>query len=490
MKGIVKEHLMKFWKNTINNFFCFFSKINKDFLVKATPFVLISYFLLLLMPYIFAPVPSLYSFFLKSSVNLTLRLFATLIVFTFSVLVFLRFKPKINLKYLYFSLVLIAILILSLIISPKTYKSVITHDPYDFETLVMYEIGFVDLISGFASCVIDMIFGLLFVFVLPSICKKQNLKPFLFFIFGFIVFECLFSLIFEFNKYIATLSAGSSAYGGYEIDISGSFISKNQFGSFLVIGFLAGFVISRWYYKNLKTFKIIIYSCLCLIGIVIIFSLCKTAILSLIVFFVPYIIWHIRQLIINRKNICIIILLSAAAFVIIFIILIMATPLGDIGIFEKIKNGIKTLFIDSFSTAKESRYAAWILSISTLFNYHIVLGYPKGSLQYVLSIGTNGYAVYPHNGFIQQMLCYGLFGLFVLFFLYGFIFKRIKDLDDKAERRLWISLLLSAFIFMMTETEVVLMSASLLTFGYNVLLSSIAIMKKKNLKEHYYEVQI
>ena len=244
------------------------------------------------------------------------------------------------------------------------------------------------------------------------------------------------------------------------------------------------------YYKNLKTFKIIIYSCLCLIGIVIIFSLCKTAILSLIVFFVPYIIWHIRQLIINRKNICIIILLSAAAFVIIFIILIMATPLGDIGIFEKIKNGIKTLFIDSFSTAKESRYAAWILSISTLFNYHIVLGYPKGSLQYVLSIGTNGYAVYPHNGFIQQMLCYGLFGLFVLFFLYGFIFKRIKDLDDKAERRLWISLLLSAFIFMMTETEVVLMSASLLTFGYNVLLSSIAIMKKKNLKEHYYEVQI
>lgn len=466
------------------------NKINKDFLVRITPYVLISYFALLLLPYIFAPISSLYYFFLKTSVNLTLRLFATLIISIFSVFVFIRFRPKIEKKYLYFSLGLIFILILSLIISPKTFRSVITHDPYAYETLVVYEIGLIDLLSGLASCIVDILFGLLFVFILPCVCTKQRLKPFLLFVLGFMVFECLFSIGFEFKKYIATLSAGDSAYGGYEIDISGSFISKNQFGSFLIIGFLSGFFASHWYYKNSKIFKIIIYSCLSLIGIVTVFSLCKTAILSLSLFFIFLFILRIRKLIKEKRVAQIIAIISTFLLVVIFIILVMATPLGTIGIFSKIQKGLKILFVDSFSTAKESRYIAWFLSISVLFNYHLVIGYPKGSLQYVLRIGTNGYVIYPHNGFIQQALCYGLFGLFVLFFLYSFILKRIKWLDNKNEKRIWMSLLLSAFIFMMTETEVILMSSSLLTFGFNVLLSSIPVTEVKKMKEHYYEIQV
>ncbi|MBR0439800.1 MAG: hypothetical protein IJK27_03515 [Bacilli bacterium] len=466
------------------------NKINKDFLIRITPYILISYFALLLLPYIFAPIPSLYYFFLKTSVNLTLRLFATLIISIFSVSVFIRFRPKIDKKYLYFSLGLILILILSLIISPKTYRSVITHDPYAYETLVVYEIGLIDLLSGFASCVVDMFFGLLFVFVLPCVCTKQSLKPFLLFVFGFMVFECLFSIGFEFKKYIATLSAGDSAYGGYEIDISGSFISKNQFGSFLIIGFLSGFFASHWYYKDSKIFRIIIYSCLSLIGMVTVFSLCKTAILSLFLVFVFLFTLRIRKLIKEKRVAQISFIILTFLLVVIFIILVMATPIGTIGIFSKIQKGIKILFVDSFSTAKESRYIAWLLSISTLFNYHLVIGYPKGSLQYVLRIGTNGYVIYPHNGFIQQVLCYGLFGLFVLFFLYSFILKRIKWQDNKNEKRMWISLLLSAFVFMMTETEVILMSSSLLTFGFNVLLSSIPVAEIKKMKEHYYEIQV
>ena len=466
------------------------NKINKDFLVRITPYILISYFVLLLLPYIFAPMSSFYYFFLKTSINLTLRLFATLIISIFSVFVFIRFRPKIDKKYLYFSLGLIFILILSLIVSPKTYRSVITHDPYAYETLVVYEIGLIDLLSGLASCVVDIFFGLLFVFILPCVCTKQSLKTFLLFVFGFMVFECLYSIGFEFKKYIATVSAGESVYGGYEIDISGSFISKNQFGSFLIIGFLSGFFASRWYYKDSKIFKFVIYSCLSLIGIVTVFSLCKTAILSLSLFFVSLFSLRIRKLIKGKRVAQISIIVSIFLLVIIFIILVMATPLGTIGFFSKIQKGLKTLFVDSFSTAKESRYIAWLLSISMLFNYHLVIGYPKGSLQYVLRIGTNGYVIYPHNGFIQQALCYGLFGLFVLFFLYSFILKRIRLQDNKNEKKMWISLLLSSFIFMMTETEVILMSSSLLTFGFNVLLSSIPVGKSKKMKENYYEFQV
>ena len=466
------------------------NKINKDFLVRITPYILISYFVLLLLPYIFAPMSSFYYFFLKTSINLTLRLFATLIISIFSVFVFIRFRPKIDKKYLYFSLGLIFILILSLIVSPKTYRSVITHDPYAYETLVAYKIGLIDLLSGLASCIVDMLFGLLFVFILPCAFTKQSLKPFLLFVLGFMVFECLFSIGFEFKKYIATLSVGDSAYGGYEIDISGSFISKNQFGSFLIIGFLSGFFASRWYHKDSKIFKIIIHSCLSLIVIVTVFSLCKTAILSLSLFLVFLFTIRIRKLIKEKRILQISVIVSTFLLVIIFIILVIATPLGTIGIFSKIQKGLKILFVDSFSTAKESRYIAWLLSISMLFNYHLIIGYPKGSLQYVLRIGTNGYVVYPHNGFIQQVLCYGLFGLFVLFFLYSFILKRIKSLKNKDEKRIWISLLLSAFIFMMTETEVILMSGSLLTFGFNVLLSSIPVTEIKKMKEYYYEIQV
>lgn len=463
--------------------------ITKESLIKATPYVFICYFVLLLFPYIFAPVSNLYSFFLRTPINLGLRGLALILIVCFSLLVYLKFKPGIEKKYFIFCLILIVILLLSLLISPKSYSSIITHEPYHYETLVFYRIGFISLFSGFISCISDMIFGFLFIFIFPHVCNKQNLKPFLMFVFIFIVLECLFSIVFEFKKYISTLSGGDSAYGGYEINISGSFISKNQFGSFLVIGYIAGFLSLKWYFNDQRVMKILLIFCLILIGGVTVLSLCKTAIVSLVLFSIPLIFAGIRQTIKNKKYFAFAIAISAVLLIIAAIVFVILKPNNQFTFLNRIQNGIRTLFINSFSEAKESRYIAWFLSISTLLNYHMVIGYPKGSLQYVLKIGTNGYATFPHNGFIQQVLCYGLFGLFVLFYLYSFIFKRIHYLNKK-EKALWIALLLSVFIFMMTETEVVLMSGSLLTFGFSVILSSLPNIQKSKIMENYDEVTI
>ena len=414
-----------------------------------------------------------------------------LIISCYSVLVFLKFKPTIKFEYLLFCAGLITILIVSLIVSPKSYSSILTHNPYMYETLVFYEIGAIDLLSGFASCIVDMLFGFLFIFILPCVCNKNNLKIFLLFVFTFVILECFYSIIFEFKKYVITI-VGDSAYGGYEIDISASFITKNQFGPFLVIGFIAGFFSVRWYYSSHRVLKPLFYSFLSLIGVVVLFSLCKTAIVSLILFLAPFVVnWFIKNT--KDKNFKpIIVVASTFTVFVLFIIVVMFSPLGQVVFFSNIKKVIKSLFVDSFKVAKESRYITWYLSMSALFNYHILIGYPKGSLQYVLRIQTNGYAIYPHNGFIQQTLCYGLFGLFVLFYLYYFLLKRLSRVEDKSNRRLWIALLLSSLVFMTTETEVIIMSSSLLTFGYNILLCSIPLLKKPiiNKKEAYYEINI
>lgn len=456
-------------------------------LSKLFPYVLIFYFVICLLPYIFAPYPTLYWFFVSSSINLPLRLISSAIFVAFSFLVIIQKRPSFNRFYLIGASLLLVILTLSVFISPRNYTDIIPNSVYAYKTFVNYHVGLIDLLGGYASCIIDLIFSYLFLFILPLVSNKKNIKPLLIFVFFFVLFECFYSIIFEKQKYIDTFFGNNNAYAGYDIDISGTFISKNQFGAFLIMGFISGFILERWFIKK-RIIKVLDIISLVFISLITIASLCKTAMVSLIFFGLSYFILLLVHLIKKKKIKTLLALLTSFVFVVVAILCISLTGLKNIGFFKILSNFITKLLYKSFGIAFEERFITWAASLSIFKGYHIVLGYPKATLTYALKVGTSGNNGVAHNGFIQQLLYYGIFGLIFLIFIYYTLIKRFKYTTlSIRDRGVYFSALLSVLAFMLTETEILIMSSSLLVFLFNIIFTTIPIT---NVKEKLNEVKI
>lgn len=462
-------------------------KVPKAFLCNAFPYIIICYFVLLLTAYVFKPIPVLYDFFGRQSVSLVIRLIASLAFVVYGFLVLVVYRIKLNKIYCFTSLGLVFLLVLSLLVSPRVYSSILNNGTYAYYTFVKYTIGIIDLLSGFSSCIIDLIFGLMFLLVLPYVASKESAKPFVYLIFVFVIFECFFSIIYDFNKYREVFS-GNTKVSGYDINIAGSFNSKNQFGPFLIMGFCAGFLLLFWY-KHKLVWKALISTGIILIGIISILSLCKTALVSMLVFCIPMLAYLYLYCKKRHKEKTYFIVLGIAIFALV-ILIILLNFFGNVPFLSLISKGFNVIFGDAFVKGLNTRFTAWAFSISTLGNYHAILGYPKGTLQYVLKIGTGGFVIYPHNGFIQQLLCFGIFGLFLLFFSFYLLFKRFSYIKEKSDKYLLISLFASILIFMFTETEIILLSASLLTFFFNISFSTLLNQNYKFRKELNYEIKI
>lgn len=449
--------------------------IDENLINKLFPYIILVYFLLCLLPYISVPILPLYHFLIKSPVNIILRFVSSFIFVVYFALVFIIKQPKISKLYLLCSSFIFLIISISLFVSPREYSSIVNTPPYAYSTLFAYQIGWIDLMGGFASSIVDLIFGYLFIFVLPCIATKDNLKIIVYTILFISLLEILYSLIVEYKKYSEILYKGNSDYGGYDIDIRSTFISKNQFGAFLFMGFVSGFVAIDWY-CNKRIFKIFICCITFFIAMAIILTLCKTAIISMVVFLLFYFVFLIYGLIKKRKFRILIPVIVGLSLLGIFVIVLCTTNLHNLGLFKNVVSLLNSTFIKAF----EDRFYTWSVSLKMLNSYHIILGYPKGTLLYALSMNTNNHNSFAHNGFIQQSLYYGLFGFLFLILIYVILIVRIVHWKTQiVNKKIYISTLISVFAFMMTESEIFIISSSLLVYLFNLIFTTIPFSGKE-----------
>lgn len=451
---------------------------------------IIVYFFLLVLPYCLAPLRQVYLFLDNQFVNISLRAVASLLMVSLSTLIYIKHKPPLNKPYLVLTGLLVVCLFLSSICTKPTFSSLITHNPYVYMTFVSYNVGSIEILGGIASCLIDLIFGYSFLFILPIVANNKTIKRFIMVVIVFVVFEILYSLVFEFDKYVATLSGGGS-YGGYDIDIRATFISKNQFGAFLIMGFICS-LLSLHLYSESKIWKAIFIACCIIISIISLLSLCKTAIMSLILFGIPYVFYLFASLFKKHKYKVLTIIGTSTAAFILFLIILSLTSLHSVPGFKQIYNLFSVTLANGFKIALEERIVTWAYSLQIFNGGHIVYGYPKATVYYALNIGTNGNNMYAHNGFIQQLLYYGLMGPIILFFSYYVIFKRIRQVGDVKMRIFYISVFFAVFSFMMTETEILTVSSSLLVFVFNIIYTTLKIDNHKQdiFERRMYEITI
>ena len=456
-------------------------------LEKLFPILLITYFSICLLPYIFAPIPKIYFFLVSTAVHSFLRALSALVFFFFYLLVYFRKKPKFDKLFLILSALIVFVSTISLIVTPKTYSTNLSNSVYSYGTRVYFEVGGLELASGFFSMLVDLTFGLVFLFLLPIVANKENIKPFLIFVVVLMFLECIFSLVFEKNSYLATIQGHDSSYAGYDINIKASFVSKNQFGAFLVMAFISSFLITIWY-KNNKLLQVFYIFSNMLFVLISILSLCKTAIISILFFAFTYLFFYIVSLIKKRKY-KIVLFLSAGLLVALVLFLVISfTDLKTFPVFKNVYNLIDNILIKAFKVAYIERIYTWLLSLSVLNNYHLLIGYPKGCLQVILKIGTDGNNSVSHNGFIQQTLYYGIIGLFLLIYCIFILFRRINQGSTSIKNRgVYYAIFLCVFSFMITETEIIILSSSLLVFLFNIIFTTVPLPSKK---KEIYEVKI
>ena len=443
------------------------TNLGEDYFKRIIKVVIILYFVLTLLPYIFSPIPFLTSIFTNTFVNLILRGVSFLLLVIVSFFTVVRKKPHIPLFYLCCSALLIIFCFLSIFFTKTTFHEVYDNLPYLYKTELTYKVGTISLISGFVSNVIDLAAGFIFLFIFPLVLKKEDIILLLKIVFFFTVAECLFSLIFEYRKYIDTIF-GNDNYNGYGIDIRASFVSKNDFGAFLIIGFVSSLFLL--FYTAEKQ-KIIYLIGTILISLISVLSLCKTAIIAIFVSLIILTIFYIRKLIVNRSYKKITVICSTVLIVILALVIILSLK-SDIKLISKFKDFIQNRFFGALSKAFSDRINTWIPSLKIMHGHTYFIGYPKGSLYYAITISSNGAYHYPHNGFIQQFLCFGFLGVVLLLYSYSIICKRISKVRHNSWiYKMLIIVFLVSIVFMTTETEIVIMSSSALVYVFNIILS-------------------
>lgn len=395
----------------------------REFLDRFSPFLLVGYFVLTYVPYFVGRFSPLLSFFNSYDVYYRSALSLIFIIITLS-----NYLLSNNRKVTY--LLLFIVVCFYFVIGALCVPSSITvrhifsnsHSIID----VSLNVGFKDLVVGLLNSFFDVYFCFyLLVFGITAINKK-TIKIFLLFVFISSIIESFLTFILDASSYRTLFSL--SFDNVYDLNISGTFQSKNGLGFLLFQGVLSSFFLINQIDKKWK--KIIYILGLVLIMIVSLLSFCKTsAIISFFgsLSFALSSIFKNKTKIIKRIIYALIILLFIAFFALIMFVPQLTTIKGIGGVVLSIKNTVL------------ERVQIWYEATYLLEMPQIFIGYSKGVSGYLLHLVDETLSSYYfHNGFVTILVNYGLIGLIAYIFIVSSIYKRSKYLNDNLHKIYYI----------------------------------------------------
>jgi O-antigen ligase len=435
------------------------------------PFI-ITYFLLVSLPYFAYNVPVIGPFVSSGNTKLLFRGLVIALFIVYALLINFVLSLKVHWRWIFlFSIIAVTSLFIP-IFSPTFLVSSYQDPQYLYWTISSVSVGYYDIVSSFISLCFDLIFAYCFMFILPYCLRKRSqiiwcALPLII----LMVVECAYSLYAERDIYKEILSGHYSDYGGYDLVIKATFGSKNDFGDFLLQAFLSCVLCFMFMFKRKRKWFFLIPGVL--FTVMSLLSLCKTAILGILFFalvaFIMWIVYTFKKKVVRNTIIC-----SIIAFLFIAFIVFMAFPqIHDANsLFQKVYSFFNTLIFDSAKKTIDERAELWSLSFNMMRGPSIFFGYGKTISNYNLYALSGETNRWFHNGFIMIYCSYGIIGLTIYLLGICYVFLRILN-TIKFNKTLGISFLaifLSFFVLTMSEQVIMLISGSANVFAYNFIL--------------------
>ena len=433
------------------------------------------YYFVGLLSYITYPIKSIYKMLVSTSIlAIFLRAFLCLLVVLYSIIIVIKYKPKIKWNWLIIFSFSLLMTLVSILISPMTYEYLYVESLYKVVHAVRINPGLPKTIVMFLSSIADFTFAFCILFILPNVINDK--RKLLFLLLPIIVIclaECCYSFLVERDCYLYMLSHPDDPFGGYGNEVGASFGNKEDWGAFLMISISSSVASIIFLGKSKKELilKILIGLCIIVFSVFVLLSLCKTAILALLLFSCILIFGVVNYFHNNYKKLFI---FSCIFLVIVFAFIICLFATGGLGIsvLSKFINYFQKLIIERSGSAIEGRSALWLNYLENVRGYNLFFGMGKTYVNaYTRSLVKSGQSLI-HNGFAFFFAAYGLFGFLILISLILIILKNIIHVwnDSKILVFVLLAIFSSSLIFMLAEAEVLVVSSSTPIFVYNLLL--------------------
>ena len=454
------------------------SEKGKRIITFIGPFVLLVYLLIGISAYINWFPGSAKFFYASSTSGIIFRIFSTILIVAYSLMVLFINDQKIKIKWVIVFGLLLVMCLVSIFVGEHHFYFTYKTSLYGFLTSKEITVGYRTLLSMYLSSFSDFACAYCFIFALPFCLKdKKSVLILTISVVIFMIAQCGYSLLFERAKYVAMLTKGSDAFSGYNVVIGAMFGDKQEFGAFLAVGFACS--VFSLYLIDFKKAFFIVLKIICILSLPLFFAIsllsgCKTATLSEIFICIFCLIgFLIKWFRINKKKFYISSAISA--FVLLIFILFVSIPaFHSSGLTEKMYNLFINRFISKIFGSIDSRNFLSLAFFENTTPSVLFLGLSKGAVQtYMQGIILDGQSSI-HTGFTYFFASYGLFG-FVIYAL--LLFKVLKNIFKVARINspvgfMLLGLFFATLIFNISECEILLISSSAAIFVFNILVVS------------------
>lgn len=449
--------------------------------------ILCVYYFIGLLSYITVPITPVFSLFKSSSpLAVFLRVFTCGLIVLFSVLILIKYKPKIEWSWLVLFCFLLLMVLFSIIISPSTYEYSYVEQLYKVIHTVILDPGVGRTIIMFCSSIADFIFAFCIMFILPFAFKdKKKLLWLLIPIVIICCFECFYSFVKEKDTYLYMFNHPDDPYGGYGHEVGATFGNKEDWGAFIMVAISSSFACIFFLGNSTKEkiFKVILFILIFVFSIFTVLSLCKTAILSMCLLLGTILIGFSINLCFKSKKHLIFTVIILFLLICLITAFFATSGFGN-SFLHKISEYIKKLIIDRSEHALAGRSSLWINYMQNVRGYNLFFGMGKNYVNaYTKFLVKEGQASI-HNGFAYFFASYGLVGFMIFISLLFVVVKNIflNWKINKMQMFLFLGLLFSSLVFVLAESEVLIVSTSTPIFIYNVLVVMLpaALIKNNN----------
>ena len=452
----------------------------KDRVNKLSVIVIMVYYYLGLLSYITVPIKPIYRLFTSgSSVALIIRAVMTAIMCLYCLLVIIvNREHKIQWKWMIVFIYILLFTLLSAALSPQTYNYIyVSQGNYNVVYWVQASTGFNRLFTMYLSSISDFALAFCFLFILPIVFNNKKQLLILLLPIVFIgLFECCYSIIKEREEYIKLINMVDPQYGGYNIGIGATFGNKEDWGAFATVAFVStiGSIFCLDSKKkvnvlfkillSLASFVIFVFSCM---------SLCKTAIGAQVFCLIILLVYLFFVFYKKNKKLFICYCCLVTFLLLLIVVFLSVQPLQSIGFLGKIYKIINAYIISPiFGGAASGRTEIWMRFVNKLRTYNMFFGLSKGGVSTYSQVVTIEGQSAIHNGFAYFFGSYGIFGFSIYVILLGLILYRIVKLRKTCNTSVvFLSLcaFVSAMVFSLAESEVLLISGSNPIYIFNIL---------------------
>jgi O-antigen ligase len=294
--------------------------------------------------------------------------------------------------------------------------------------------------------------SIVFIMILTCLCipaslltSLSDIKWFVNAYILFVLFACLYSIIFDLDMILSCFSVTSA----YLTNFSSFFDNKNTFAIFLYTGLIACVL----QYSLTRKKRFILYSFIVFSFLLITFS--RAGLYSAMVFMVAYSVLDFR----NNKRLC---LFTVVAMLVI----------GAIVFTNPVTREITLNLIIRPETGLANRDTIWADALRLVHGWQMLFGYGEGFVSAIMQKNTGN--MYTHNVLILLLLSGGILKLLMYICVLGFVLKKmfyIYRVNSKLGSVV-IASLISLLGYSMVEATVMLdtSAASLVITLFNVVL--------------------